>query len=156
MDGESAQSFYSFVESQTAQEYQICQVKAQIALLQGIFQKPWDYKVFCDEGVLFHAAALSSMEPKKVRFSTMTGKHVNLFIRVKVVPKIVSESAPTSTATPPSIDGRQVFDGPTPALKKRPLDSATSARPVFAKRTKTLPHTPQRPKNLDLTNEPLQ
>ncbi|GAA0171997.1 hypothetical protein LIER_41259 [Lithospermum erythrorhizon] len=38
------------------------QVKAQIALLQGVFPESWDYKVFCEEGVLIHASIIRSKE----------------------------------------------------------------------------------------------
>ncbi|GAA0164278.1 hypothetical protein LIER_19954 [Lithospermum erythrorhizon] len=37
-------------------------VKAQIALLQEVFQDSWDYKVFCEEGVLIQAGIIRSKE----------------------------------------------------------------------------------------------
>ncbi|GAA0138900.1 hypothetical protein LIER_00556 [Lithospermum erythrorhizon] len=54
-------------------------VKAQINMLSRIFPKPFEYKVFCEEGVLVQAdevlvAANTSVEPNQVPFSTMCGK----------------------------------------------------------------------------------
>ncbi|GAA0183048.1 hypothetical protein LIER_30530 [Lithospermum erythrorhizon] len=83
-----------------------------------------DYKVFYEEGVLIHAgiirskefdssveppvtwekvlkAALSSVEPRKVSFSTMTWKRVPLFKKAKMVTKIVPEFATASTTVIP-------------------------------------------------------
>ncbi|GAA0154197.1 hypothetical protein LIER_12251 [Lithospermum erythrorhizon] len=143
------------------------QVKAQISLLQKVFQNPWDYKVFCEEGVLIHAGmirskrfdsfveppitweevlttALSFVEPRKVPFSTIKGKRIPLFKRAGVVTKIVAEtSAPVSA------------DGSSTTLGKRPSNPAAPPKPVLAKRTKTLAHRPARREVLDLTKEPL-
>ncbi|GAA0154441.1 hypothetical protein LIER_37882 [Lithospermum erythrorhizon] len=37
-------------------------VEAQIATLQGIFHNQYDYKVFCEEGVLIHVGMICSKE----------------------------------------------------------------------------------------------
>ncbi|GAA0168773.1 hypothetical protein LIER_40634 [Lithospermum erythrorhizon] len=76
-------------------------------------------------------AALYFVEPRKVHFST--GKRVPLFKRAKVVTKIVSESAPASTAAIP------VTKSAATAGKTRPTSAAPS-RLVLSKRTKTLAH----------------
>ncbi|GAA0176479.1 hypothetical protein LIER_29461 [Lithospermum erythrorhizon] len=118
------------------------QVTAQISLLQEIFQDPYDYKVFCEEGVLIHAgmirskrfdsfvelpitweevltASRSSVEPKMVPFSTMKGKRVPLFKRAG----------------------------------KRPSDPNVLLKLVLAKRIKTLAYMPTKKEVLDLTQD---
>ncbi|GAA0183323.1 hypothetical protein LIER_30751 [Lithospermum erythrorhizon] len=140
------------------------QVKAQIALLQGIFQGPLDYKVFWEEGILVHAGIIcskefdSSVEPPitwGITFFTSFFAH-SLLTKSSVLHydrEARSQRAKVVTKTPESASA--LAGGLATALGKTPLVPATPSKPVFVKRSKTLDHKPPRKEVLDLTHETL-
>ncbi|GAA0143587.1 hypothetical protein LIER_04239 [Lithospermum erythrorhizon] len=98
-------------------------------------------------------AAAKCMEPKEVPFSTMTGNHVPLFWRSKVIRKSAKDpEIPVEKVSQPAVAKDSEVAHFTNIFEKRP--APTEVRPrLFSKRQKSISHKLPRSEILDLTED---
>ncbi|GAA0185912.1 hypothetical protein LIER_33200 [Lithospermum erythrorhizon] len=124
------------------------QVKGQIALLQGVFQEPWDYKVLCEEGVLVYAGGID-------RGSLFGGTSQGAFFYYEKETCSSLQEGPIITKTTAEASLPASTVNFSTVLGKRPVDLVAPSKPALAKRTKTLAQRPAKKRVVDLTEEPL-